>query len=174
MAQGALKGKKKDHPDDSFLVVPRAKKTPVPYGEKVGRGRAYAPNEADRTIVRLSAACGFTMPQAASLLNGGAGVALATLHKFYADDWENGAAKVHALIVKNIVQIAKDPNHPQAARMAEFWARSRLHWRTSDPPEKPPPAEAAAELQTASGTVRFTLKIGERPDAGDDPPDADL
>lgn len=113
---------------------------------------AHVPTEKDRNIVSLCMASGFTYEQTARLV----GVSLPTLTKHYADELENGAARMNAAVAKNLYSLALQQNDRKVSLSASiFIAKTRMRWREHE--------DASATIE-ADGPVRVTLKIGNRPE----------
>jgi hypothetical protein len=166
MAHSATKINEKNHKNDTFL-----KSTPKPQPKKKGRGvrgepasgqknlihqPLFIPTDADRTVVKLAAAIGYSQDQACRLVNSGRGVAQSTFSKYFGDEWAIGRDQVLAAVAGNLINIARSPTHPQAATSAIFILKTQLRWRTADP--------IPMEVEASSGPLKFTLRIGERND----------
>jgi hypothetical protein len=133
----------------------------------------FVPTEDQRKIVQLGKAVGYTHPQIARLItppDKPDGISVDTLERHFPDELAVGADKINMLVAGNLFNIATGTSKGAVAA-AIFWLKCRMRWK---PEGELPPIDIEGKLQRPAGhggteeaPMKFTIKIGERPDADD-------
>jgi hypothetical protein len=143
--------------------APRKPKPPV---------NKFQPTGDQRNLVMLGAATGMTEKEITALINNpdtGRPIAISTLREHFADELDNGEAKVAARVAGNLVTIASSGTHKSAVTAAIFWLKTRRRWREPEPEfVERRRTEVEREKQLADGSIeriRFTLVLEEPKEA---------
>jgi hypothetical protein len=134
----------------------------------------FIPTDHERKIAMLGKAVGLTHPQIARLITRDTkpnGISVDTLERHFPDELAAGEDRINMLVAGNLFNIATNATHKQAVTAAIFWLKCRMRWK---PEGELPPIDIEGKLQRPAGQggteeapMKFTIKIGERPDADD-------
>lgn len=120
------------------------------------RSDAYVPNDKDRRIVMLAAACGFTNEQVAQQV----GLSETTVKAYYPEELTRGKERVTLQIASNLVGIATQTRDLKASLTASiFWLKCRGGFNDGSMRSQEVNVEA-------SGPVKVTLRLGDREEQG--------
>ena len=114
----------------------------------------HVPTEQAKNLVMLAMLNDFTQEQTAMLL----GVDCSTLKKHYVHELQHGKVNLLARVSGNIAKIALQTQDLRCALTASiFIIKSKGHWN-----DRAGETAASLEMESPSGPLRWTLKLGER------------
>lgn len=111
---------------------PRTKKKVGTPGEGKPGEEPFAPTDDQRLLVSMLVAAGHKQEHIASLVtnpNTKKGIALATLHKYFRQEIDDGGARANAMVAGELFRKATSKDHAQAATCAIWWTKARMRWR---------------------------------------------
>lgn len=100
----------------------------------------HEPTAGDRTRVKTMAGMGLTQDEICAIV----GISKPTLHKYYREELDAGAAEANAAVAQSLFKQATNKEKPNVAA-AIFWMKARAGWRDQDPRDNGGKKEAAQE-----------------------------
>ena len=134
-AGGQAKRKRRRRPKGKKSAS-RARATPEATQKRRGGHPPFVPTQEQKNLVMVAVASGYSHEQIASLLQNPIkpepGISVTTLKQHFAHELATGAETMGLLIANNLSTTARDRNHKDHVRAAEFWLRARMGWRDKD------------------------------------------
>lgn len=132
----------------------------IPKKRNVG-GQPHEPT--DLTHAQVSELCnlGLTQTQIAKILH----VSEPTLRKYYREELDIGDANATASVAKNMLNIAKDPEHKSAAQVGIFWLKARGGWRETNKLEHTGADGGPIQLEARAATIDPRILTPEQRDS---------
>lgn len=132
----------------------------LPKKRNVG-GQPHEPTDLTRAQVDELCNLGMTQLQIARILH----ISEPTLRKHYREELDAGDARATSEVARNMLNIARDPEHKSAAMVGMFWLKTKGGWRETTKLEHTGANGGPIQLEARAATIDPRILTPEQRDS---------